>query len=201
MLNALSNAKLALESDDQAIIDQALATLQDTLGNLKEIPVVELDYSELDERIEIYSKLDFKLYTVESASVLQALIEQAKILSGNNPHAKQIITQEDIDILVEKMELAYETLKLVGEVEPEIPLIPLEPSIPGEPDIPLTPLVPSTPKELEVPLTPLEPAVPGEPKTGLPGTGVNYPYGIGLTVLVAGLAVIMISKVKRKEFE
>ena len=156
MLNTLNNAKLALESDDQAIIDQALATLQDTLDNLKEIPVIELDYSELDERIETYSKLDFKLYTVESASVLQALIEEAKILSSNNPKAKQIITQDDIDMLVEMMDLAYEALELVGEVEPE---------------------------------------------TGLPGTGVNSPYGIGLTVLAAGLAVIMISKVKRKKFE
>ena len=43
---------------------------------------------------------------------------------------------------------------------PDIPLIPLEPSTPIVPDIPLIPLEPSTPIVPDIPLIPLEPSTP-----------------------------------------
>lgn len=126
---ATENAEEAIETNELDTIKNALDQLEDAIENLEEAPV-KLDSSKLDQKIIEAKNIRQGLYTKESYDTLQSVIEEAEIMLASL-NARAIVTQEDIDTMVAKLDEAIGAL--VKAEEPTDPKDPVDPSKPVEP--------------------------------------------------------------------
>lgn len=69
-------ANLALDSDDQDVVDAAAADLKQAIAQL--VPVAFIDYSELNRQIAIAESLSSSIYTAQSWKNMQTALQAAK---------------------------------------------------------------------------------------------------------------------------
>ena len=113
---------------------------------------------------------DEKSNSMATQQALLAFVAYEKFVEGTgsiyqNPSKKPEVPLTPLEPSIPvKPEVPLTPLEPRIPVKPEVPMTPLEPSIPVKPEIPLTPLEPSIPVKPEVPLTPQEPSTPVKPE-------------------------------------
>ena len=108
MSEVLAGAEALIgNAGSQKEIDDMVATLQAALDALvKKTPVVELDYSKLEEMINSVDKLNKDNYTKESWDEMLKVLEKAKELLKN----KNAKSQDEIDNLTLSLDAAIKAL-------------------------------------------------------------------------------------------
>ena len=108
MSEVLAGAEALIgNADSQKEIDDMVATLQAAIDALvKKTPVVELDYSKLEEMINSVDKLNKDNYTKESWDEMLKVLEKAKELLKN----KNAKSQDEIDNLTLSLDAAIKAL-------------------------------------------------------------------------------------------
>ena len=108
MSEVLAGAEALIgNAGSQKEIDDMVATLQAAIDALvKKTPVVELDYSKLEEMINSVDKLNKDNYTKESWDEMLKVLEKAKELLKN----KNAKSQDEIDNLTLSLDAAIKAL-------------------------------------------------------------------------------------------
>lgn len=78
LADALADAREALSSTLQRIVDDAAKSLNDAIGGLKKIDAIQVDYTELLKQIAIAEGLTLTDYTAESRNALLSALETAR---------------------------------------------------------------------------------------------------------------------------
>ncbi|WP_373598247.1 hypothetical protein [Paraclostridium bifermentans] len=179
-VNCMENKDLTVNEN----YDRMVAFMQAALDRLEGLYVLE----GLENYSEHMNNLKANLEVVQETAKLAKEIREAmdKVINAfdnNLSRDEKIKALDTLGTLVDEnkynintwtsytaMELYHKYYALLEEEDKDIPLIPLEPSIPVKPenpDIPLIPLEPSIPVKPEnpdIPLTPLEPSIPVKPE-------------------------------------
>ena len=108
MADVLADADaLVGNAQTQQEIDDMVAALQAAIDALvKKTPVVELDYSKLEELVASVDKLNKENYTEESWAAMLEVLEKAQELLKN----KNAESQNEIDIMVKGLQSAIDAL-------------------------------------------------------------------------------------------
>ena len=101
---ALDNAVIAKTSNDQSVVDAAAKALEDAINGLVKVSSGVIDYTKLNEQIEIAEGLDSKKYTKDSWANLEEKLAKAI-------EARKATTQEEVDFATAELKAAIDSLE------------------------------------------------------------------------------------------
>jgi tetratricopeptide (TPR) repeat protein len=181
-VNCMNNKDLTIQEN----YDRMVAFMQAALDRLEGLYVLEGLENYSDHINNLNNNLKLVQDTAKLAKEIRTAMDRVISTFDNNlSREKKIEALDKLGNMIDEnrynintwtsytaMELYHQYYALIGEEpeNPDIPLIPLEPSIPTNPEepelplIPLEPSIPTNPEEPELPLIPLEPSIPTNPE-------------------------------------